>query len=265
MIVYADKYKIYNTPHKAYEYEVLNELKDLSSRMDMNCLKHTRFLFEMDNTTLEEQKAMAEQLKDKLVRVTFSGKKSLHCIIEFNPSFENYCKEHYKQIWKFIDRTYFGGKSDNKCSNPARLTRRPGAIRKDTGKEQKLLLNQPNNYFPIELQELQRGVKEILVMEQLKQTINRSLNAKQTHFTVEDEYDPNGKALKKDNVVYYLNTPFLQTSGNGNSDSSLFSALSTCSKMNDQQTLDAVISKAKAEGWTDREIEHKLDCINKNK
>ena len=41
MKVYASLTKIYDSPAKDLRFEVLNELKNLSSRCDSNCLYHT--------------------------------------------------------------------------------------------------------------------------------------------------------------------------------------------------------------------------------
>ena len=77
MKAYATLTNIYATPAKDLQFEVLNELKDLSSRCDSNCLKHTRFVFECYNTDLDKQFERAEDLKDIACRATFSGSKSV--------------------------------------------------------------------------------------------------------------------------------------------------------------------------------------------
>ena len=63
---------------------------------------------------------------------------------------------------------------------------------------------------------------------------------------------------KFESVRYYLDTPFPLMSGNGNSSISLFKAIKCCQKYNDDRTLYEVIAKARAEGWSNKEIEHKL-------
>ena len=55
MIVYSNKFRNSCIPFQSYEFEVLNELKDIRNRTDDNCIQHTRFLFEMDSTSLDEQ------------------------------------------------------------------------------------------------------------------------------------------------------------------------------------------------------------------
>ena len=55
MIVYTNKFKSSDVPYTSFECEVLNELKDCVNRRDSNCIQHTRFLFEMDNVSIQEQ------------------------------------------------------------------------------------------------------------------------------------------------------------------------------------------------------------------
>ena len=81
MVVYTDKHNLSQIPLPSYEFEILNELKDTSNHSDGNCLFHTRFLFEIDNLGLEDQMDLAINNKNILVRVTYSGSKSLHCIV----------------------------------------------------------------------------------------------------------------------------------------------------------------------------------------
>ena len=62
---------------------------------------------------------------------------------------------------------------------------------------------------------------------------------------------------------YYLETPFLKTHGNGDSDKSLYRAMCICLSCNDNRTLEKVESKAKSENWTMRELSRKLDDAKK--
>ena len=258
MIVYSNLHMITDNKYVDWEFEVLNELNDLTARTDLNCKQHTRFLFEMDNVPLDEQIKIADKLKDKLVRIVYSGSKSLHCIVEFDPLMENQCRQYYKQIWTYINREYFNAKCDSKCINPSRLTRRPGGMRKDKGKEQTLVWNNPNGYFPVQWQELWLGVQEVMKLAQLHETLERSLNAKQTAFTGKYDDDPNGKTENHPKVKFYLQTSFLKECGNGNSDSSFFTALCVAHAAGDKQTIQKIIDKAKREGWTNTQINNKL-------
>lgn len=263
MKVYSDKYNRLSTVYSDYEYEVLNELKDLEARTDNNCLYHTRFLFEMDEMPLKAQCEFVQTVKDKLVRITYSGSKSLHCIVEFDPKYEKECRWNYKQIWNYINETYFNGDCDNKCANPARLTRRPGVVREDTGKLQKLLYNKPHNYFPVPWQEIAQGIEKAKEIEQLHKQIENSLKRKVTEFSPMGDDDPNGRMENHEKVRYYLQTSFPNSCGNGNSNASLFTAMSICYKAGDKQTLEKVLEKARNEGWSDKEIEQKFNYIRR--
>ena len=149
MIVYSDTIHNCSIRLSGYEYEILNELRDLSSRTDYNCLKHTRFLFEFDDL--------------------FSGSKSIHLIVQFSDDCEEICEKWYRNIWQYLEKTYFNG-ADSQCKNPSRLTRAPGALRADTGLVQKLLFSHPDNYIDKKIPEL---------LDQLKMQI-RSWSAEES-------------------------------------------------------------------------------------
>ena len=261
MTVYSNLYKLTTNPYFNYEYEVLNELKDLSERTDSNCLFHTRFCFEMDNDSLDSQIAIIKKIQDNLVRVVYSGSKSYHCIIEFAPEFEEQCKNYYKEIWHYLNEKLFCGKCDRQCANPSRLTRAPGVIRKDKEKLQELIYNNPRNYFngTVVIAEVAKKAE----LKQLSYQINRSLNAQQTHFTDNSGYDPNGKCFNYDKIQHYLNTPYPKLKGNGDSSISLFSALATCIKYHDNQTKELILNKARSEHWTEKELNRMIQNINK--
>jgi hypothetical protein len=263
MKVYSDKYSKLSNVYSYYEYEVLNELKDLDARTDSNCLYHTRFLFEMDEMPLKEQCDFVQTVKDKLVRITYSGSKSLHCIVEFDPKYEKECRWNYKQIWNYINETYFNGACDNKCVNPARLTINPGVIRNDTGKLQALLYNNPHKYFPVPWEEIAQGIEKARQIEQMHKQIENSLKRKVTEFSQMGDDDPNGRMENNEKVKYYLQTSFPNSCGNGNSNASLFTAMCICDKAGDKQTLEKVLDKARNEGWSDREIEQKFKYIRR--
>lgn len=62
-------------------------------------------------------------------------------------------------------------------------------------------------------------------------------------------------------VKHYLETPYPKLKGNGDSNSSLFAALKTCMKYNDNETLQDVVYKARLEHWTTQEIDDKINRI----
>ena len=95
------------------------------------------FLFEADEESLDVQMKHAEEIRNKLYMVTSSGNKSIHCII--NTNYTGHDKACYKYIWRRLAEEYFPGMTmDSACSNNARKSRTPNAIR-DNGNVQKLL------------------------------------------------------------------------------------------------------------------------------
>lgn len=250
MIAYADKYKIYD--HPVGEYEVLNELNDLSSRSNDNCLYHTRFLFEMDSTPLEKQQEYAQNNIDKICRVTFSGGKSLHMIIEFDKQDESVCKEHYRDIWNYLNEMYFDGLADKQCSNPARLTRRPGAFRVDKQQFQKKLYESNTTKFKIS--------RRLRCHLQMLATERYFLAPK---FDVEISRRHDGKCETDTTIKKYLNTPYPHLTGNGTSSSELYQSICKCIANGDTTTLEKVLSKARSERWTEGELEHQIKSARK--
>lgn len=230
-----------------WEFEILNELKNTSNHCDSNCLYHTRFLFEIDSMSLEDQKELIEKIKPLLVRVVYSGSKSYHCIVEFDKKYEKECELFYKEIWRIINKNYFDSKCDTQCINPSRLTRTPNVIRKNTGKNQELVYDCPANTFSF-AKDVIREAKSLVT----SMLIRATQNAKPVY------RNNNVDCSKWDVVKRYLETPFPKKTGNGHSSSWLYAALQTTKKYGDNVTQQIIIEKAKREGWTDREIEHKL-------
>lgn len=67
-----------------------------------------------------------------------------------------------------------------------------------------------------------------------------------------------------EHVKAYLNTPYPQIKGNGGASMyGLFSSICACVKYNDSTTLEKVIAKAKAEHWSDKEIDRIVKKANK--
>ena len=255
MIVYSNKYNNSDVPKKSYEFEVLNELKDCVNRRDSNCIQFTRFLFEMDNVPLQEQISYLRRNKDVITRCVFSGSKSLHIVIQFDDDWETTCKDNYKEIWNILNMLLFDKKCDNACSNPSRLTRRPGAIRADTGKEQKLLYNQP------EIRVKGNVLDRIIVSLRQKQRQKHLFKA--THISLRSSKENPGLCQNYDVIRHYLNTSYPKLVGNGDSSSSLFKAIRCCIKYNDNDTLKKLINKALSERWSKKEIQRMIENIKR--
>lgn len=257
MKIYSDKYRFGKFLMSGWEFEVLNEMKDDKDRTAQNCLTHTKFLFEMDETPLEEQLEIIKPLEYLLVRVVYSGSKSYHCIIEFDKQFETQCKQYYKQIWKYINEKYFKGLADEMCSNPNRLTRVPNVKRQSTGKIQELVYNNPSNMFP-DAKEVIRAARAEQQMIAVKKALNPSI-----HVNV-DKHN-NGKCRTYEPVKHYLETSYPKLNGNGDSSISLFKAILCCIKYNDEDTLQAVLNKARFEHWSEKELEQKINSARRMK
>ena len=254
MIVYSNKFNNSEIPYQSYEFEVLNELKDCDNRRDSNCIQHTRFLFEMDNVPLQEQISYLRRNKEYITRCVYSGSKSLHMIIQFTDDFEQTCKDNYKEIWNILNMLLFDKKCDSACSNPSRLTRRPGAIRADTAKEQKLIYNNP------EIRVKGNVLDRIIVSLRQKQRQKHLFNATRSNICLRHKDNP-GMCLEYDVIQHYLNTNYPKLKGNGDSSISLFKAIRCCLKYSDKVTLREVINKAVRERWTIKELERMINNI----
>lgn len=254
MIVYSNKYRNSDIPMKSYEFEVLNELKDCVNRRDSNCIQHTRFLFEMDNVPLQEQISYLRRNKEYITRCVYSGSKSLHMIIQFEDDWETTCEDNYKEIWNILNQILFDSKCDNACSNPSRLTRRPGAIRNDTKKEQKLIYNNP------EIRVKGNVLDRIIVSLRQKQRQKHLFKAIRSNIWPTNKDNP-GLCQNYDVIRHYLETSYPKLAGNGDSSISLFKALRCCIKYNDKETIKSVINKAIKEHWTTKEISRMIENI----
>lgn len=258
MIVYTDKVRTSDRCLPGYEFEVLNELKDCSNRCDSNCLKHTRFLFEFDHMSLEDQMKLLRRRYDKLcVRAVFSGSKSIHFIVQFSDGHEAFCAKWYRKIWLALESWIFRG-ADTQCKNPARLTRAPDAIRMENGLKQEVLLSKPDNFIDKYLTKLVPKLKLEARGWQTEESIQK-LRSEQYTKTCELK-NHNGMCREYKAVKRYLETRFPKIKGNGVSSAWLFAAVCTCLKFRDKMTLDEVLEKAKLEHWT----EHELDRVVKN-
>ena len=259
MIYYSDLYNNLSTKRiPGLEYQVLNELYDKNPRRsDSTCLKYTRFLFEFDEISLNAQRKIMEANEDVLVRAVYSGSKSIHMIVEFSEIYSDLCRRWYKKIWKWLEKNIFPG-ADPKCTNPSRLTRAPDVVRSDTGKLQKTLYSNPENYISNRkdiLTKLAEAEKKWRIEEKENKEREELLRIR-SKFSSMNNHD--GMCRDYKTVKRYLETPFLKVRGNGNSASWFYAALCCCLQYNDSKTLEEVKDKARREKWTEREIDHTL-------
>lgn len=162
---------------KPEDERLIEDIPEYYPRRDIYCESMRNFLFEMDNTLLEEQQAFSlKNFNSKIVnRVVFSGNKSFHNRVTIDEEPESI--EHYKFIWNKINENYFLGLADIACKNPSRLTRKPGAVRNDekTGfkpVEQKLVVSN-NTIFSIPAMwnnEWQQKKMSIKMLEMMRKT-----------------------------------------------------------------------------------------------
>lgn len=250
MWVYGDKYNLFAEQNGEHEFEVLNELKSLDNRKDINCLKHTRFLFEFDDRSIEEQVSIIQSAMTQINirRIVFSGNKSLHIIVELS---EDFGSENYKIIWEYLHDNYFKG-ADRATANPARLTRAPNIYRRDTNTTQLL------KYEGEVESDIVDELKKYIVRERERIRLLKIFRESQRNYEI---YCSANKfsCEKIDYVREYLDTPFPNISGNGKSDSLLYASIQACKRYKDNETLQKVLDKARSERWSERELERKLE------
>lgn len=134
--------EIFNKPSKETQFETLNPVclnitdGHKTPRSSDNVSSMRSFIFECDDTSKEDQLKLLERNRDIINRAVDSGNKSIHMKITIDKEPEDIIE--YKKIWKYINEKYFDSKADSACSDPARLTRCPNAVR-DNGNIQTLI------------------------------------------------------------------------------------------------------------------------------
>lgn len=253
------------------QFEVLNELKDDSSASDYNVSKLTRFLFECDNKSFAWQLHNANSHNDVICRAVFSGSKSLHCIIELDEPCQSI--EEYKDIWSFFNSYYFDNNADSACSNPARLTRTPGAKRFGSWTVQKLLFENDNKFCRARLyadcknragkfikgnvtvDEVAAKYQEMRVSREAYRAVRMKNLDSISNPTPMQRFLNKRDCMNASFVQKYLTTPYPNRTGNnGESRLGLFKAIKYCQEHFDDDTLNSVIAKAKSEKWSEKEI-----------
>lgn len=106
-----------------------------SRRLDKNVTAYRNFVIEMDTETLKDQAEILSTRGVPYATLTYSGGKSLHAVISLHDPFET--EAEYRAMFQTINDIII--RMDPSCKNPSRLTRIGGAIRQETGVEQKLI------------------------------------------------------------------------------------------------------------------------------
>ena len=140
-ITFATKYSKKPTNNLKYDELVLiQHFKDNKFVSKKNeDLIPDYFLYEMDDLSLDEQKKIYERLESenklKYIKcLTFSGNKSIHCIVPICSEFKIECcnRTAYKCVWESVGR-YLFGKSfeylDMQCSSRGKYMRNPNGRR----------------------------------------------------------------------------------------------------------------------------------------
>ena len=204
-------------------------------------------VFEVDEgMTLEEQTDLAKDMVHQgfANRAVFSGHKSVH--IRVTVDIEPESVEEYKFIWDRINQLHFSGKADRQCAEPNRKTRRPGGVR--DGVEQTLIC-EGSGVFAVPRE-------WIAAWRASKATAERTASLA---VRIPSEMTGAGKACGFLAVTRYLSNVYRPKGNGGASQNGLLSAISVCKRYRDEETLDKVLEKARTEGWTERELNHKLE------
>lgn len=153
----------------------------------------TCFVYEMDETPLEEQKKIFDDLKerisDNIYSITYSGGKSIHTLVWIKPEDRDEVKKDFKWYWTETAKELFGNnweKLDKADASIARLSRRPGAIRDNGELQECYYLNK--NVKGIILSNLIQRKKELDRKQKYQQKIEEELRKqKQLSFSFDNK------------------------------------------------------------------------------
>lgn len=122
-----------------FNFFAINPIIKNRSRKAANVKVLRNMLFEMDDVALEDQINLMKKSEMPFTTCTFSGNKSFHFIVSFKTPFDD--RITYDAVWRATRNALLkhDAKVDHATKDPARLTRFPNQIRKDTEKIQKLV------------------------------------------------------------------------------------------------------------------------------
>ncbi len=103
-------------------------------RRDENVTAFRTFLWEIDVGSIKEQIGYLAHSKVPISAQVFSGNKSVHAVTVLAEDLPDEKTYRYLDVWALNILTM----CDDKCKNPSRSVRVPGALR-DTGKKQRLI------------------------------------------------------------------------------------------------------------------------------
>lgn len=115
------------SPGTSTEFVSLNPLK--GTRKTDNVVVFRNILIELDKGSIESQLAHIAEIGLPHSVLTFSGGKSIHCIISLQTPARDL--EEYRRIVELIYTAFGKKKLDSSCKDPSRFTRLAGGFRKD--------------------------------------------------------------------------------------------------------------------------------------
>lgn len=145
-----DGRKVMEVPGKGKNFVTINNTLDGTNCKDKVTEYHW-FVLEVDHVDgIDDDKvsdyiyrnyidshAKNKEAKKAAFRIVYSGNRSYH--FWFYVENDITSREQYKAVHKYLNDTFFGGIADEAINTPEHYVRAPGIIRKETGKEQKLV------------------------------------------------------------------------------------------------------------------------------
>lgn len=145
-----DSRKIMEVPGKGKNFVTINSTLDGTNCKD-KVTEYNWFVLEIDHIdgigddnvaeyvykNYIDSHAKHKEAKKAAFRIVYSGRRSYHFWFYVENEITN--REQYKAVHKYLNDTFFGGIADDAINTPEHYVRAPGLIRKDTGKEQKLV------------------------------------------------------------------------------------------------------------------------------
>lgn len=119
--------RLSGAPKPSTEFVSLNPLN--GTRSTANVAIFRNILIELDKGSVDSQLAYIAKIGLPHSTLTFSGGKSIHCIISLETPAKDL--EEYRRLVELIYTAYDKTKLDGSCKDPSRFTRLAGGFRKD--------------------------------------------------------------------------------------------------------------------------------------
>ncbi len=119
--------RLSGAPKPSTEFVSLNPLK--GTRRTANVAIFRNILIELDKGSVDSQLAYIAKIGLPHSTLTFSGGKSIHCVISLESPAKDL--EEYRRLVELVYTAYDKTKLDGSCKDPSRFTRLAGGYRKD--------------------------------------------------------------------------------------------------------------------------------------